>query len=97
MNNLTELQSCYDRQLANVCGVVEISVGIERWVMQLFTKLMQKFENNVNTTYGISEEKYCGRYDPMGGLSQGLMLVGTNNRVKSCFIFKKLELGIWMQ
>ena len=27
----------------------------------------------------------------MGGLGQGLMLAGTNNRGKSCFIFKKLE------
>ena len=79
MCNLTGLQSYYDRQLENVCGVVEEVVGAERWTMKLFTKGTQRFEHNVNTRHGISDE-YCGEYyDPMGGLGQDLMLVDTIN------------------
>ena len=66
--------------------------------MQLFTKVMQRFEHHVNTRCGIREEHYGGYYDPMGGLGQSLTLVGANNRYKSCFILKKTgKLGIWMQ
>ena len=43
MHNLIDFQSCYDRQLVNVYGVVEEAVGAEKWVIKLFSKVTQLF------------------------------------------------------
>ena len=82
MRNLTDLQSCYGRELVIFFGAAEEVAGSERWDMQLFTKLMQRLEHHVDPRHGISEE-FCGRYfDLMGGLGQGPMykvqIAGTN-------------------
>ena len=41
--NLTDLQSCYDRQLANVGSIVEESVGRNREAMLLFMKIISEY------------------------------------------------------
>ena len=38
--NLTDLQSCYDRQLANIGGMIEELVGRDREAMKLITKVI---------------------------------------------------------
>ena len=43
MHNLIDFQYCYDRQLVNVCGVVEEAVDVETWVIKLSTKVTQLF------------------------------------------------------
>ena len=51
---LTDLQLCYDRQLANIGGIVKESVGKNRKAMKLFIKTMPNFNYNICTGYGIS-------------------------------------------
>ena len=91
VHNFTDLESCYDRQLANLCRVVEEAVGIERIAIKLFIKVIPWFEHCTHTHFGISEESYGDRNDPLGGLGQGMALSGSANRDMSCFMFKALE------
>ena len=64
---------------------------VYRWAINLFAKIIQHFEHHTYTNFGISDEFCSGHYDPLGGLGQGMILLGSNNRDKSCLIFKKLE------
>ena len=58
--NLTNLKSCYDRQLANVGSIVEESIGRNRKAIMLFTKIMPIFNHYICTGFGISKESYGG-------------------------------------
>ena len=68
VHNFTDLESHYNRKLANICGIVKESVGVDRLAIKLFTKMMPRFEYCICTNFGISEEYYEGRNDPLGGL-----------------------------
>ena len=76
VHNFKDLKQFYDRQLANVCGVVECLVSVNRLAIKLFTKVILRFEHRICTNFGFSEESYGGRNDPLGGLGQGIMLLG---------------------
>ena len=91
VHNFTDLESCYYRQLSNVCGVAEEVIGVDRTAITLFKKAIPRFENCKCTNFGISEESYGGRNDPLGGLGQGMVLSGSIKRDMSCFMFKSLE------
>ena len=56
VHNFADLESCYDRQLANVCGVVKESVGVDRMAIKSSTKVTLRFEHCICTNFGISEE-----------------------------------------
>ena len=58
--NLTDLQLCYNRQLANVGSIVEESVGRNRKIMMLITKIMPIFKHYICTGFGISDDSYGG-------------------------------------
>ena len=58
--NLTNLKSCYNRQLANVGSMVEESVGRNRKAMMLFTKIIPIFKYYIYTGFGISNKSYGG-------------------------------------
>ena len=68
MNDFTDFESYYDRQLGNVCGVVEEAVGVDRMAIKLSTKITRRFEHFTCTNFGISEETCGGKNDPLGGL-----------------------------
>ena len=51
VHNFTDLDSCYDRQLANVCRVVEEAVGVDRMTIKLFTKVILRFEHCMCTNF----------------------------------------------
>ena len=40
--HLTDLKSCYDCQLVNIGGLIEESIGRERDVMKMLTKLIPR-------------------------------------------------------
>ena len=90
-HNFTDLQSCYDRQLANVGSIVEESVGRNRSAMKLFTKLMPNFNRHVSAGYGISKE-YCeGEEEKLEGTGQGNKFSGDMCRDVSCLIMRQIE------
>ena len=78
-------------QLANVCGVVEEVVGVDRIAIKLCAKVMPHFEHRMHTNFGISEEKFSSTNNSLGYLGQGMALSGSANRDMSCFMFKALE------
>lgn len=88
---LTNLKSCYNRQLSNIESIVEESVGRNRKEMILYTKIMPNFENHVNTGYGISQEYYGGR-NSLDGTGQGNKFSGDICHNILCLIIRQLEL-----
>jgi len=58
--HLTDLQSCYDRQLVNIGGIVEESVGRDRKALKLITKVIPNWEHHLSTAFGISKKYYGG-------------------------------------
>ena len=71
--------------------VLVVHYYVIKLTVKLFTKVMPRFEHHIHPNFGISEEFYGGCYDPLGGLRQGVILLGSNIRGKSFLIFKKLE------
>ena len=67
----TDLKSCYNRQLANVSGIVEESVGRNRAAIKLYTKLMPRFKRYVSTGYGVSDNYYGGECQQLARTGQG--------------------------
>ena len=88
---MTDLQSCYDRQLSNVGSIVEESVGHNRNAMILYTKIMPHFQRYISTGYGISQEPYGGDVE-LAGTGQGNKFSGDMCRDISCLIIKQLEI-----
>ena len=76
VHNFADLESFYDRKIAIVRRAAEESVGVYRLAIKLFTKVILRFEHRICTNFGFSEESYGGRNDPLGGLGQGIMLLG---------------------
>ena len=65
--HLTDLQSCYDRQLANIGGIVEESVGRDRQAIKLITKVIPNWKHHLSTAFGISEKYYGGEQRHLAG------------------------------
>ena len=89
--NFTDLQSCYDRQLANIGSIVEESVGRQRSAMKLFTKMMPRFKHYISTGYGVSKEHYGGNELKLAGTGQGNKFSGDMCRDVSCIIIRVIE------
>ena len=65
--------------------------GLDRLTIKLLRKATLRFENCTHTNFGISEEFYGRRCDPLGGLGQGMMLSTSSNRRKCFCVPKALE------
>jgi len=63
MHAVTDLKACYNRQLPNLCGLIEESVRIDRNVIKLIMKIIPIMEHHVCTRHGMSKEKYGGVED----------------------------------
>ena len=51
---ILDLEACYDRQIPELCGLVEESIGANRKLVKLLTKLLPRFEHHVGTVNGVS-------------------------------------------
>ena len=89
--HLTDLKSCYDRQLVNIGGLIEESIGRDRDVMKMLTKLMPRWKHYVSTAHGISEEYHGGNECELAGTGQVNKFSGDVCRDTSCMIIKVLE------
>ena len=88
---LLDLESCYNRQIPILGGMVEESLGVNRQVIKLTCNIVSKFKHFTCTGHGISEEHYGGDLEQLTGTGQGNMLSGAVCRDQSCLVFKKLE------
>jgi len=89
--HLTDLKSCYDRQLINIGGLLEESLGRDRNVMKMLTNLIPRWKHYVSTAHGISKRYYGGSENELAGTGQGNKFSGDLCRDTSCMIIKVLE------
>jgi len=68
--NMTDLEACFNRQLANASSVLQELIKIERVVIKLISKVLSIFERHICTSYSISKQFYGGTQDKQGGTSQ---------------------------
>ena len=57
---VSDLEASYDRQLPELCGLVEESLGANRKVVKLVSKVLPRLEQHVGTVNGISKDKHGG-------------------------------------
>ena len=57
---ITDLESCYDRQLRNIASLVEESVVIDRNRAKLIAKVLLVIQHHIYTRFGILKEYYGG-------------------------------------
>ena len=95
----SDLEACYDRQLPNIGGIVEESIGVNREAIKLITKVLPRCKHFIGTTYGVGKESYGEMNELLGGTGQGNVFSGNVCKDVSCFIFKEIEkkrLGIML-
>jgi hypothetical protein len=88
---ITDLQSCYDRQLAEIGGILEESTGKDRKAMKLIAKALPILKHFVCTGFGVSSLYYGGREDRLAGTGQGNRFSGDVCRDSSCIIIRSIE------
>ena len=59
----SDLEDCYDRKTTELCGLVEESIGGNRKVINLLTKVLPRLEHHVGTINGISADEHGGEND----------------------------------
>ena len=65
---ITDLAAYYDRQLANVEGMVVESVEADRRMVKLITKVIPSFQHNVCIGFRISINYYSNVKQEIGGI-----------------------------
>ena len=88
---ITDLQACYDRQLAEIGSIVEESAGRDRDAVKLFSKVIPNWRHCIQTGHGISNSYCGGELDPLAGAGQGNRFSGDARRDTSCLILKSIE------
>ena len=85
---VNDLESCYDRQLPKIGGVVEGSVGVNREAIQLFSKSLHRSKYCARTSHEISEHMCRGDSFVLGRKGQGNELSGYVRRDFLFLMFK---------
>ena len=88
---VTNLESCYDRQLGHIVSIVKELIRIDRNGVKLITKVLPVLQHYVYTGFGISKMYYRDVKNIMGRTDQGNCFLGDNSRDTSCFIIRRLE------
>ena len=86
-----DLQSSYDRKLANIGSVLEEAVARNRQAMKLCTKIMPKFKRCASAGHGVSKSCHGGNEEAMAGTGQGNKFSGGVCRDASCLMTRSVE------
>ena len=70
IHSLTNLQSCCNRQLLNIGGIIEESEGRDRKEIMLITKIMPNLKHCMCTDFGISSTYCRGEENQLAGAEQ---------------------------
>ena len=88
---MTDIRSCYNRQLLNIGRIIEELVSKNRQVMKLFRKVMLLCYYYICIGYGISAIYYRGIIQQLARTRQGNKFSGNMYRNKSYFIIGEIE------
>jgi len=91
INTITDLEACYDRQLPNLSGIIEESIGVNQSGIMLIMKVIPIMQHHIYTSFDISNQSYGGIDDPHAGTGQGNIASGDICRNKSCLVIKYIE------
>ena len=86
-----DLEACCGRQLPNIGGMVEESIGANREAIKLITKEFPRWKHFVGTTHDMSKESHGGMNALVGRTGQGNVFLGNACRDVSCFVLKQIE------
>ena len=85
------LEAFYDRQLPNIGGIAEESIGVNRGAITLFAKVLPRHGHHAGSSHGVNAESCGGEHALLGGTGQGNVFSGSACRDASCIMFKELE------
>ena len=88
---MTNLKSCYDRQLTNIRGIIKESAGRDRTAVKLIVKVISNWRYYILIGFGISDSYYGGKNNKLAGTGQGNRFSGDVCRDLSCLIIKDIE------
>ena len=88
---ITNLESCYNRQLSEIASIVEESIRIDRLGIKLIAKILPRFEHHICTSFGISEQCYGRKIKRLGGIGQGNQFSGNYSRDSLYLIIRSIE------
>lgn len=64
---MSDLESCYDRHLPSIGGIVDESIGSERIFVKLMIGKIATFEHYLCKSFGISKISHGGKEHILGG------------------------------
>jgi len=91
IHNISDLKACYDRQLSNIRYMMQESVGVQRYAIKVFQKVLPIMNYHICTDFGVSKNYYSYKREKLEGTGQGNLLSGAICRDTSYIIFKYLE------
>ena len=86
--HLTDLQACYNRQLAEVGRILEESVGRDRKALKLIAKVIPNQNHYISTLFRISDTYYGGEDNHLAGTGKGNRFLGNVCQDTSYLIMK---------
>ena len=57
---MSDLEACYNRQMKELCGLIEEAIIANRKAVKFLTKAFPIFEHYVGIVNGVSKEKHGG-------------------------------------
>ena len=91
MHVVTDLAAYYDRQLAEIEGIVLELTGVNSHAARLFAKVLLIMPYHICSGYGISNKTYESINNPVGRIGQENSFSGESYKSKSCQIIKEVE------
>ena len=88
MHSILDLETCCDRQISELCGLVEESIGANRKVIKLLTMVLPRCEHLVGTANSASTDK-CRGFFLLGRIGKGNVVSGVICIDVSYIIFRK--------
>ena len=67
---MSDLEAYYDRQIPELCGLMEETVRATKKAVKLITKVLTLMKNHAGTANRVSAKSYCGKKMLIGGIGQ---------------------------
>ena len=85
---MSDIEACFDRQLPNIGGIVEESIGANRDEIEFTTKVLPQCEKFIGTTHVVSKESHGEENELLWGERQGNVFSSSVCGDVSCFMSK---------
>ena len=88
---MSDLESWHDRQLPDIGGRFEESIGMSREETKLMNKALPRSKHFIGTNQGERKESCSRASESLGVPGQANVFSGSACRDVSCFTFKEIE------